>query len=222
MKKIRLVCCFFILLSCAVMFLTVDMAEKTTIASGESVIVKRVAITFDDGPKEKTTMRLLDGLKERNVRAAFFVVGENVETNRSVIKRMYDEGHIIGNHTYLHTVLTSVSFEEAKKEIDRTNELIFDITGEKAIYIRPPCGEWNDELLYNIDMTEVLWNVDPVDWNCNDSREVVRRVLGEVKDGSIILLHDIFESSVTAALEIIDELKAQGYIFVGIDEILIE
>ncbi len=183
---------------------------------------KRVALTFDDGPSPLYTEKLLDGLKERDVRATFFVVGSNAEQNTDIIKRMADEGHIIGNHTYSHVQLSTVSYDVGLDEINKTNGIIYDACGIWPKYIRPPFGSWNDRMTLDVDMTEVLWTVDPLDWQTQDSGLVKRRVLKCADDGSIILLHDVYGSSVKAALEIVDELKAQGYQFVTIDEMLID
>jgi len=181
-----------------------------------------VAITFDDGPRRSTTVRLLDGLKELNVKATFFVMGKNIIGNEDIIKRMYDEGHLIGNHTYSHVELSEVCHDTAVEEIESTNNLIYDITGYTPKYIRPPFGSYSDKLLLEINMTPIMWSVDPVDWNTTDVYGVVNAVVSKVKSGDIILLHDFYDSSVTAALEIIAQLKAKGYIFVTADQIILD
>lgn len=181
-----------------------------------------IAITFDDGPRKNTTEKLLDGLKERGVKASFFLVGTNIEGNEDIIKRMYDEGHLIGNHTYSHVQLSKVSAQQAYDEIVKTNEIISHITGETPKYIRPPYGSYSNSLLMKINMTPVLWSVDPDDWDTSNTGKVVQSVVKNVKCGDIILLHDIYDSSVTAALEIIDQLKAKGYVFVTVDQLLLD
>lgn len=190
--------------------------------AGRRFYEKTVAITFDDGPKGESTKRLLDGLRERGIRATFFLVGENIPGNEELVRRMKKDGHIIGNHTYTHVELAKLSHEAAMNEINKTNALIEEITGEKVLYIRPPCGSWSERLVYEVDMTPVFWSVDPKDWCTADTAAVVSRVINDVKDGDIILFHDIYDSSVTAALEVIDRLRAQGYVFVTVDDILIE
>ena len=182
---------------------------------------KTVALTFDDGPHCLYTERLLDGLKERNVKATFFLVGENIEYNEDLVKRMADEGHLIGNHTDSHAQLTQLSVKEALNEIEKTNERICRITGQEVDYIRPPYGCWSDELEEAVDMEVALWNVDPEDWKNKDTEKVVEEVEKYVDDGSVILMHDIFGTSVDAALELIDHLKADGYEFVTVEELLI-
>lgn len=191
-------------------------------AAAVSCYEKVVALTFDDGPGYKTTMSLLNGLKERDVRATFFLLGEKIEERSEVIERMHEDGHLIGNHTYSHIQLDAVNIACAKSEIDRTNEIIREITGEKPGYIRPPYGCWNDELERQIDMQAVLWTVDTCDWNTRNARKIVDYVVNEVESGDIILMHDIYDTSVAAALEIVDVLKNRGYVFVTVDELLIE
>lgn len=179
-----------------------------------------VAITFDDGPNHSTTTTLLDGLRERGVKATFFLVGERIQWNEDLVLRMKEEGHLIGNHSYSHTDLTKLSEEELLKEINETNRLIEEITGEPVEFIRPPCGYWNDELAKKVNMTPVFWNVDPLDWCTVNAGVVVERVVNDVGEGDIILFHDIYGSSVTAALEVIDQLIDRGYVFVTVEELL--
>ena len=181
-----------------------------------------VAITFDDGPSKYWTEGLLDGLRERNVKATFFLIGENVEGNEHLVERMVAEGHLIGNHTYSHVQLTTISDEEACAEIEEANAVLSEAVGEGIHYIRPPFGSWQEDLDSLVDMQVVLWSVDPMDWKVQNTEIIVQRVLQEVEDGDIILLHDVYRESVEAALRIIDELQARGYEFVRVDEILLD
>jgi peptidoglycan-N-acetylglucosamine deacetylase len=180
-----------------------------------------VALTFDDGPHSVYTKELLDGLKKRDVVASFFVLGEHIEGNEELILRMKEEGHLIGNHTFSHVKLDTLNDTAACDEVKRTCEAIESITGEPVEYIRPPYGAYNDELECMINLNKVLWSVDPQDWNTTDIDSIVNHVVKNVKDRDIILLHDIYPSSVAAALRIVDELKARGYIFVTVEDILI-
>lgn len=183
---------------------------------------KRIAITFDDGPHRLYTPKLLDGLKERGIHATFFLVGENVGNNEALVKRMAEEGHLIGNHTFSHVQLTKMKKEDACREVQQTNERICAVTGAPVLYIRPPYGSWNDELQAEIPMTVTLWNLDSEDWKSQNTGKIVELVESEAKEGSIILLHDIFDTSVEAALRIVDDLTAQGYTFVTVDELLLD
>lgn len=180
------------------------------------------ALTFDDGPNPEYTPALLDGLKERGVKASFFLLGKYVEENRELVKRMVEEGHLVGNHSFNHVILSEVPLEEAVAEIERTNDIIEEVTGERPGYIRPPYGEWNDRLDEMTDMEKVLWNVDPLDWKVLDREKVAGHIMTHVRNGSIILLHDSYPSTVEAAFEVIDTLKDQGYTFVTVDELLVD
>lgn len=181
---------------------------------------KRIALTFDDGPHPRYTEKLLDGLKERGVHATFFVTGANAEKYPEIVKRMQEEGHLIGNHTYHHVQLTAANGEQFRKEIISTNEAIREITGEDTEYIRPPYGAWNKRYEEELNMFPVLWTIDPRDWCSDDASCIVRNTIGRVKENDIILMHDQYQSSIAAALEIVDELQEEGYEFVTVDELL--
>ena len=183
---------------------------------------KYIALTFDDGPSRKYTPILLDGLKERGVHATFFLMGKNIEGEEDIVKRMSEEGHLIGNHSYEHIQLTKAGAKAVCEAVEHTQEKIEAITGKRPEYIRPPYGDWNEELEEEIGMTPVLWSLDSLDWKLKDTGKIIHQVLKDVKDGDIILLHDIFPSSVEAALELIDILQKEGYVFVTADELLIE
>lgn len=180
-----------------------------------------VALTFDDGPGIYTG-ELLEGLRERGVKASFFVLGERVDCYEEYILQMQADGHLIGNHTFSHVKLDTLNDEAACDEVRRTCEAIENITGEAVKYIRPPYGAYSDKLECAINLTKVLWTVDPQDWNTTDVDKIVNHVVSNAKDGDIILLHDIYSTSVAAAIRIVDELLARGYVFVTVDEILIE
>ena len=182
----------------------------------------RVALTFDDGPHPVYTEKLLDGLKERNVRATFFVVGKNIPGNEELIRRMDQEGHLIGNHTYDHVKICDMTGQDACSQVEKTSSLIRGITGYDTEFVRPPFGAWNKSMECSFVMIPVLWDVDPLDWTTRNVSTVVSRVLTEVEDGDIILLHDYYDSSVEAALQIADRLSAGGYEFVTVDELILE
>ena len=184
--------------------------------------VKKVALTFDDGPNPDYTGMLLDGLKERGVKATFFVLGAEVELYPQLVRRASEEGHLIGVHAYRHVNLRQLSDGQAIEQVDRTNGAIYRATGQYASYIRPPYGCWKEDLDYEVQMVEVLWDIDPRDWATTSSDLVVQRVLNEVEENSIILLHDASKSSVQAAFTIIDTLQEQGYTFVTVEELIMD
>lgn len=218
--------CIDMMLALAVMLTLPDMRRSVPVAGAAienaSKDIRKICLTFDDGPHPYYTEQLLDGLKERGVKATFFVTGEHALLHQDVIRRMSEEGHVIGNHTYSHMQLRSSNREAFKEELIQTNEIIEEITGEEVIYVRPPYGSWDKQLEKELNMIPVLWNVDPLDWCSSDAVCVANKVITKAKDNDIILLHDYYESSVTAALEIVDELRENGFEFVTVEELVLE
>ena len=196
-------------------------AEVKSEASSE--IPPKVALTFDDGPSSEYTPHLLDGLRERNVKASFFVIGSNIEKEggEEIIRRIYEEGHLIGNHTWHHVDLSDLSTEDAWKELEMTDSLIKAITGEETALVRPPFGEF-PRSMEEPDKLYVKWTVDSRDWVTKDTQEIVRKVVTDTEENDIILMHDCYETSVEAALQIIDTLSERGYEFVTVDRLLLE
>lgn len=201
--------------------IAVQVSENSSIRA-EKTITAKVALTFDDGPHPVYTPQLLDGLKERGVHVTFFVVGKNILGNEALLKRMETEGHLIGNHTYSHVKLSELDIARACAEVEKTNALICEVTGKEPEFIRPPFGEWKKAMECSFEMIPVLWDVDPLDWTTKNTALVVERVLKDTKPGDIILLHDYYQSSVDAALEIVDTLTERGYKFVTVDELILE
>ena len=190
--------------------------------SAKTADKNKVAITFDDGPNPEYTVELLEGLQKRGVKATFFVLGEEVERYPDILKAAYDDGHLIGVHSYQHVNFGQIGDAAALEQVEKTRQAIYDVTGEYTGYIRPPYGCWKKELDQELPMIEVLWDIDPLDWATKDADTVVKRVLQNCPDGSIILLHDASESSVCAAFTIIDTLQKQGYEFVTVEELMLE
>lgn len=148
------------------------------------------------------------------------MIGQNVEKYPEVVKRLSEEGHLIGNHTYHHVEITKLSEEEAEREIIDTNEAISRITGKEVFYMRPPFGAWQRDLELKMPVLPVMWTVDPLDWTTENTDEIVNKVVTEVEENDIILLHDCYKSSVEAALRIIDILQKEGFEFVTVDELI--
>ena len=183
---------------------------------------KTAALTFDDGPHQKYTERLLDGLKERGVKVSFFLIGDCMEGNEALVRRMKEDGHLIGVHCLHHRDLTREDISNAYEQIRETASMIEAITGEKPEYVRPPYGKWNERLAEAIPMEPVFWTVDSIDWKLQNTSRIVDRVMKDTGDGDIILMHDEFSASVDAALQIIDNLSAKGYTFVTVDELNVD
>ena len=187
-----------------------------------SLDIRRVALTFDDGPHPSYTEQLLDGLKERGVHATFFVTGEHAELHPDIIERMADEGHLIGNHTYSHIQLTKNNREKFRDELIKTNEILKEIIGEEVQYVRPPYGSWDKSFEKELNMFPVLWTVDPLDWCSKNVNCITEKIVSKTGENDIILMHDYYDTSVTAALKAIDELLEEGYVFVTVEEILFD
>ena len=190
--------------------------------AGEEDVAKKIALTFDDGPHPRYTEQLLDGLKERNVVATFFVTGENAQNYPNIIRREQEEGHLIGNHTYSHIQLTSGNRETFREELVKTNEILENITGEKVSFVRPPYGSWDKSFEKELNMFPVLWNIDPLGWCSHNAECIAAKVVENAGDGDIILMHDYYDTSVTAALEVVDVLQKRGFQFVTVEEILFD
>lgn len=201
---------------------TIPSVYKEGSAGEEEKSLFRIALTFDDGPNPASTVRLLDGLKERNVKATFFLIGSCAEENPEIVKRMYEEGHLIGNHTYHHVKLSGLTKEKAGEEILAVDRLVREITGNGTEFVRPPFGEWREDLELELEVMPVMWTIDPLDWTTENTDEIVDRVVTKAEENAIILLHDCYESSVDAALRIVDILHAQNYEFVTVDQLLLD
>ena len=186
-------------------------AEETT---------KYVALTFDDGPSGRYTRRLLDGLLEREVKATFLLCGYRIKDYPDITQRIYDEGHEIGYHGYTHNNMKEMSRRTVASEIMDTQALLPE--GCQPVFLRPPGGCCSDAVRQVAEARQLAilgWSVDPRDWATSDTAAVERAVLKNVKDGDIVLLHDMTASSVQAALDIVDVLKSQGYQLVTVSQL---
>ena len=223
--------CFLVFLAMFPSLIKMD-GRKTMSVSSDSVrsqsksdeVRPVVALTFDDGPNASSTPILLDGLKERKVRATFFLIGENIEKgeNEKIVKRMYEEGHLIGNHTYTHCNLSKLETGEAKKELEQTDTVIEKITGKQPAFARAPYGELPVDSEQDLSRMYIGWTVDPLDWMTEDAGAVVKTVVEEINPGDVILLHDCYPSSVQAAIRIVDLLQGKGYEFVTVDHLIMD
>ena len=181
---------------------------------------KLIAITFDDGPRRETTERLLDGLEERDARATFFLIGRQIEGNEDLVERMQAEGHQVGSHTWSHTRLTGVSADTLRQEVGRTEEALEDLLGPGSYWLRPPYGAVDAADRDLIQTPMIKWSIDPRDWEKLDTAQVTAAVLKAAAPNQIILLHDIYPTSVDAAMAVVDALQGEGYRFVTVAELL--
>ena len=175
---------------------------------------------------KKQVRILLDILKKHNVKATFFVVGENVEWNSKILKRQYEEGHEIGNHTFNHPDISHLSNAQIEEEIVKCEEAVVKLTGKKPILFRPPYGSYKKENLAQIaskyNYKIVLWStIDARDWENPQPQQIANTIIQKVQNGDIILLHDYATNNTVKALDIlIPELKKQGYDFVTVSELI--
>lgn len=226
MKFSRLILCYL-----AVAILIFSGIEIKEILEQNSHVVKKVltthkvvALTFDDGPSNKTTQEILAILKEKKVKATFFVVGENVEQFPNMVAQEVSEGHEIGIHTYDHKSLPTLNNDRIREELEKSEKAVAVVTAKPTLF-RPPGGLYNETVL-NVardrGYTVILWSVDPRDWSAPPVNDIVENVMKNVKPGSIVLLHDLINPSPTpgALSIIIDRLKEQGYEFDTVSELL--
>lgn len=173
---------------------------------------KYVALTFDDGPSGKYTRQLLDGLYDRGVQATFLLCGYRMRDYPDLTRRIYDEGHEIGYHGFTHKNMKTMSRREIARELTDSQALLPE--GCRPVFLRPPGGCCSDAVRQVAEARNLAilnWSVDPRDWATHDTAAVERSVLKNIKDGDIVLLHDMSASSVQAALDIIDVLLEQEY-----------
>ena len=179
---------------------------------------KLVALTFDDGPNYNTN-KVLNILNKYNVKATFFVLGSKIKGNEYILKKMIGQGMEIGNHNFNHLLLTSFSEEKIKEEIDKTNDMIYDATGKKALLLRPSYGSFNSKIKRTANMPIIIWDVDTLDWKYHSSIKIANRVMSKVKDGDIVLMHDIYSATANALDIIIPKLLEDGYKLVTVSEL---
>jgi peptidoglycan/xylan/chitin deacetylase (PgdA/CDA1 family) len=183
-----------------------------------------IALTFDDGPHPELTPKLLEILRANGVKATFYVIGRNVDAYPEIARRIVQEGHEIANHSYNHPALTKLSPARLDEEIRSTNEAIERATGVRPTNMRPPYGAINDRVRQTLTgkfgLDVMIWSVDPLDWKRPGPAVVTQRMVSGAKPGGILLAHDIHPGTVTAMPETIRQLKARGFEFATISELL--
>ncbi|MCL0311992.1 polysaccharide deacetylase family protein [Apilactobacillus sp. TMW 2.2459] len=181
---------------------------------------KTVALTFDDGPDPTLTPKLLKILRRYKVPATFFELGSNVSKYPNISKQVAESGNLIGNHSWSHPQLNSLSKEQINKQIASTNAAIYKATGKMPSYLRPPYGATNSTVSKVAQCPIVMWSVDSMDWKFLNALQTEQQVIKNVYPGSIILMHDIHPTSVQAVPSIINSLRSRGYHFVTIPQIV--
>ena len=195
------------------------LPDTDAVTTGSRPIKGYLALTFDDGPRPGNTTRLLDVLAERDVKATFFLIGKQVEACRPQVERMAAEGHQIGLHSWDHVELDHMTPEQIAAQLDPNRAQLEEITGSDHLMLRPPYGLTDDTLKEAAHAPIIRWSVDPEDWRDRNTGRIIREVEDKAEDGAIILMHDLYDSSVQAAAALIDELKGEGYEFVTVEEL---
>ena len=207
------------------LFVTVSAANRSPCRRHNNS-EKKIALTFDDGPHGRYTEEILDILDEYGVKATFFVVGSNAEARPAIVKREWESGHEIGNHTYSHPHLSNIEADDLYDEMRRTDEVLEGLIGDRPRLFRPPEGIYSQTVsatLERLDYIPILWTVDTEDWKHPKAEVIAKTVLDHTESGVIILCHDFVsgKSNTPAALRIfIPKLLQQGYRFVTVSELL--
>lgn len=177
-----------------------------------------IALTFDDGPGEYTE-ELLNCLVENNAKATFFMLGQNVEAYPEIAKKVSDAGMELGNHSYSHPDLVTIGAEAAAQQVSNTDAALKVATGFEATVMRPPGGSFNDSVKAAIDHPLIIWSIDTRDWATKSEDQTYQVVMDNAQDGSVVLMHDIHEWSVKAAIRMIPDLIAKGFKLVTVSEL---
>ena len=197
---------------------TIDESQKELI----DITKPMIALTFDDGPSAQT-QRLLDIFQTYGGKGTFFVLGSTLDSRQEALKRIANDGHEIGNHSWSHSQFTEISSEEVRKEITDTRNKIYDITGVDSTLVRPPHGACNERIQAigkELGVSFVNWSVDTVDWKSKNANAVYNEIMKDAADGHIILCHDLYKTTVDAMERAIPDLIEKGYQLVTVSELL--
>lgn len=178
-----------------------------------------VALTFDDGPQTSVGNQIMDVAAKYGAKVTFYLVGDRIPSRAAEVQRMVAEGHEVGNHSLNHKILTKVSAAEVVKQVEGCNDVIQQYTGTRPATMRLPGGGKNATVLANINQPIILWNIDTLDWKTKNTASVVSSVLNNVKDGDVVLMHELYSSTGNAVDIIIPELAARGFQMVTVSEL---
>lgn len=181
---------------------------------------KVIALTFDDGPSDKTTPTILTILKKKKVPATFFMLGQQAEKFPDLVKTIADDGHELANHSYSHPNLTELSADETRQQINQTQAAIYKASGILPKYVRPPYGSFNYETAVAIGLPLVNWSVDSLDWKTKNSKKIGEEIKTTLGNDSIVLMHDIHQETADALEKLITDLQKDGYQFVTLSDLL--
>ena len=227
MKK-HLKCIYLLLILTSCQAKTVANIKKAKVYYHYQTIAPYLSITFDDGPNKYQTPKVLKILKKYNIKATFFVIGENVEYQKDILRQVHKEGHEIGNHFYTHDNINKLTKDQIRENIALNNELIYKTIGVKPKLVRPPYGIVNDnlkEVCGELNMSIIIWtdDKDSKDWALTKDSEIINNLTKKVKNGDIFLFHDSnkkFTNTLSAIDVIIPTLQKKGYKFVSVSTLL--
>lgn len=200
----------------------IEMTSVKTILSTQktnNANVKRVALTFDDGPHPEVTPRILNILDTYHAKATFFMLGTRVQYYPEIVQNIVAHGHEIGNHTWDHPILTTLKSEQILNEYNKTSQEIFHATGQYPTVFRPPYGATNDFVEQQLPIDSTLWTIDSLDWKHRNAQQLVQIATNSMHNNAIILMHDIHSSTADALIPLLDYLQKQGYEFVTVSEL---
>jgi peptidoglycan/xylan/chitin deacetylase (PgdA/CDA1 family) len=194
--------------------------ETQTASTGRTIDPSKpmVALTFDDGPQTSVGNQIMDCLAQYGGKATFFMVGERVAAHATEVQRMVAEGHEVANHTMNHKYLQSLGASAIQSQVNACNDAIQSVCGVRPTLLRLPGGNHNATVLANTGMPMIQWNIDTLDWKTRDTASTVSKVLNNVKDGDIVLMHELYTATGNAAVQIIPELVNRGYQLVTVSE----
>ena len=178
-----------------------------------------IALTYDDGPQTESGNRIIDTFMKYDQRCTFFVVGDRISSRAEEIKRMADNGFEIGNHSYSHKYLNKCDAATIRSEIDKCNSAISQVAGVTPKVMRLPGGNKNQTVLSNVNMPIILWNVDTRDWDHRNVQKTLDAVIGKVKDGDIVLMHELYSATADATEILVPKLLEQGFQLVTVSEL---
>lgn len=202
---------------------TADPASQTAVPDGKNEVKQRkkaVALTFDDGPSTAYTMKILDLLEKYDAHATFFVVGNRVSAGADILKKEIAQGCEIGNHSWNHPNLGKMKIKQVNKNLEKTNRLVKKLTGYRIKLVRPPFGSISNAMRKKLKYPMILWNVDTLDWKSKNPKAVLKQVKKQVRDGSIILVHDIHGSTAEAMKTVLPWLIEHDYDILTVSELM--
>lgn len=194
---------------------------KTSAASGRTIDPSKpmIALTYDDGPQTNAGNRIMDVMLKYNQRCTFFLVGDRIPSRAEEVKRMADNGFELANHSYSHKYLNKCDAATIREEVEKCNRNIEKYAGVTPKIMRLPGGNKNDTVLANVNMPIILWNIDTLDWSTKNTQKTIDAVIGKVKDGDIVLMHELYTTTAEATEYIVPRLVEQGFQLVTVSEL---